>query len=116
MKHKFFTTSPLKFALLSIFTLTLFNVYWFYKNLLVFKKNNPKKGSWFPLIEAIFSPLFSYRCFRDIKKTAQEAGINSKISPSLMAFVYFLFFAIGVSEANENLILINFFKFFFITY
>ncbi len=107
MKHKFFTVSPLKFALLSVLTLTLFNIYWFYKNLSVFKKNNPKKGSRFPVIEAIFSPLFSCRCFKNISQTALELGVNNKAFVTILAFIYFLFFAVGVGNDNPFLTLVR---------
>lgn len=107
MKHKFFTVSPLKFALLSIVTLTIFNIYWFYRNLSAFKKNNPKKASWFPLIEAIFSPLFAYRCFKDINQTALGFGISIKTSAGILAFIYFLFFAVAVGNDNNFLTLVR---------
>lgn len=68
----FFTISPAKLALLSIFTLGLFNIYWFVQNWEVIKKSTNANIS--PFWRGVFSIFFCGEVFRRIINSAWKRG------------------------------------------
>jgi hypothetical protein len=68
----FFAVSLLKLALMSVVTLGLYEVYWFYKNWKCAERNNGEKVN--APIRSVFYPLVSYSLFRRIREHARRAG------------------------------------------
>jgi hypothetical protein len=72
----FFQTSPLKVALLSIATLGIYHLYWFYKQ---WDRRKMYGEDVIPVLRAIFGVLFAYSLFqsvnRDIERNA-EPGVS----------------------------------------
>src|SRR5262245_21832197 len=68
----FFAVSLLKLALMSVVTLGLYEVYWFYKNWKCVERNNGEKVN--APIRSVFYPLVSYSLFRRIREHARRAG------------------------------------------
>jgi len=85
----FFAMSIPKLVVMSIFSLNLYQIYWFYKNWDFI--NDRKKASMRPGLRAIFLLFFCYPLFREIKKTSKELGIKSNLIPSLSAIVFIFF-------------------------
>lgn len=71
----FFVVSPRKFILMFIFTFSLYQVYWFYKNWSNYQKqarlqNSTDSDIW-PVARAIFSVFFIHALFRRVDKHAE---------------------------------------------
>ena len=88
----FFTTSTLKLSLMSICTLGIYELYWFYKNWVLVKERTGQNIM--PFWRAFFAPLWAYSCFRHIKTSAQECEIEESLPIGLLAIIYFLFHAL----------------------
>ena len=85
----FFTVSIPKLVVMSIFTLNLYQLYWFYKNWDLI--DDRKRMSVRPALRAIFSVIFCYSLFKNIKKTAKELGVETNLIASLSAVVFIFF-------------------------
>ena len=70
----FFTTSTTKLVLMSICTLLVYQLYWFYQNWRLIK--NRSRPDIMPFWRAVFSPLWAYKCFEEIRDTANEHGVE----------------------------------------
>ena len=103
----FFTTSTLKFTLMSICTFGIYELYWFYKNWALIKERTGQKIM--PFWRALFSPLWAYSCFKHIKTSAGENNIQESLSIGSLAVVYFILLA--SLRLPEPLWLISFFSF-----
>jgi hypothetical protein len=88
----FFSPTALKFTLLSMTTLGLYQLYWFYRNWIVIKSRSGE--DLMPFWRAFFAPLWAYSCFRHIR---QAAALNSIAGPpniGLLAIGYFILTAL----------------------
>ena len=85
----FFSTSTFKLALMSICTLGLYEVYWFYKNWGLIKERTGQNIM--PFWRAWFAPLWAYSCFKIIKNSANENSVPDPLSIGLLAITYFIF-------------------------
>jgi hypothetical protein len=84
----FFTTSTFKLAVMSICTLGLYELYWFYKNWDFIEERTGQDIS--PLWRAFFAPLWAYSCFKHIKISAKENNVSGPIPIGLLAIVYLI--------------------------
>lgn len=84
----FFTTSTLKLALMSICTLGIYELYWFYKNWLLIKKRTGQNIM--PFWRAFFAPFWAYSCFKNVKESAKEHDVPESLSIGVLAIVYFI--------------------------
>jgi len=75
----FFAVSLLKLAVLSVCTLSLYELYWFYKNWQLIRDR--ERSGIQPALRAIFAVFFCHACFARIRDHGDEQGI----SPSLPA-------------------------------
>ncbi|MBA2710952.1 MAG: hypothetical protein H0U57_10205 [Tatlockia sp.] len=82
-----FTPSTSKLVIMSICTLGLYNIYWFYKNWCVFKKAGKKCN---PFLRSLFAPLFAYSCFYEIRDLQLKNGIRVEIPIFFLAITYFI--------------------------
>ena len=85
----FFPVSLLKLGLLSLATLGLYEVYWFYKNWQCLQRLGKKLNA---PIRAVFYPLTAYWLFKPIEEQARKAGLS--LAGGGLAAVVFLFGAL----------------------
>ncbi len=91
-KHSFFTPSTTKMVVMSICTLTLYEIFWFYKNWVIIK-NQGKKCN--PLLRAFFSSLFAYSCFRHIRQAKVKNKVEIKFP---ILFFFIVYFVLGIAS------------------
>jgi len=82
-----------KFFVMSIATLNLYNVYWFYKHFTWLREHTEVRLS--PALRSIFYPVTSYTLFRRIEGLAAEQGIKPTVPAGTLALVLFLFGILG---------------------
>lgn len=92
----FFTAAPFKLVLLSICSLGLYELYWFYKNWHFYRNRTGKPIK--PLWRAFFSPLWAYASFKTVNEAAVEYGLPQRIHPVILAIAYFMFTTPGLSS------------------
>lgn len=69
----YFPVSPIKLAVLSICTFSLYEIYWFYKNWRLVKER--EHSDIMPFWRAFFSFFFCYSLFQRIGKSAKERSL-----------------------------------------
>lgn len=106
----FFTTSTLKFAVMSICTFGLYELYWFYKNWVQVKARDGTSIS--PFWRAFFAPFWAYSYFKHVKTSANENDVPESLSISLLAAMYFI--AVALSQSPDPYWLIGFLSFAFV--
>ncbi|MFC3653044.1 hypothetical protein ACFONN_15905 [Dyella humi] len=79
----FFAVSPLKLAVMSIFTLGLYELYWFYKNWQCIKVREKENIS--PFWRAVFAYFFCYSLFSEMREWQKENG-KGEMPAGLLAF------------------------------
>lgn len=89
----FFPVGLLKLALMSLVTLGLYEVYWFYKNWQCVQRLNNEKLS--AAIRALFYPVTAYFLFRRIRDhgTTIEGGVP--LQAGLLALAVFILIALS---------------------
>jgi hypothetical protein len=84
----YFPVSQTKLILMSIFTLGLYEIYWFYKNWNHVKIRTRQKIR--PFWRAIFSVFYCYSLFKSIQESADSHRGQQKINPGWLAVGYIL--------------------------
>ena len=84
----FFPVGELKLALMSIVTLGLYEVYWFYKNWKCVQRNSGEKVS--APLRAIFYPVISYPLFKRIRSHAKTSGVEADFPAGALACAVFV--------------------------
>jgi len=79
----FFPVSVTKFVVMSVCTLSLYEIYWFYQNWKRVNLRDAEKVS--PLARAIFAVFFCYQCFTRIRDYPVQSGTPSKLSAGPLA-------------------------------
>jgi hypothetical protein len=87
-KYVFFPVSITKLVLMSIFTLGLYDIYWFYKNWQVIKEREDR--DLMPVWRALFTIFFCYQCFGRIEDGAKAQGITSALPAGFLAAIFIL--------------------------
>jgi hypothetical protein len=77
-----------KLALLSICTLGLYQIYWFWRNWgrVAERTGRPIMPFW----RAVFSPLWSYSLFDEVRDQARSAEVSVVWMPAFLALAFFL--------------------------
>ena len=88
--NMFFTASPLKLVLLSVFTFGYYEFYWFYRNWLLFKAQSGKR-IW-PAWRAVFAPIWAYSMFSKIYAAAAGHGLPVIGTAKILTACYIVFF------------------------
>jgi hypothetical protein len=89
-KHPvFFSVSLPKLAILSTFTLGLYDLYWFYQNWKMEQVRNGKPFGLSPGIRAFFAPLSAYSLFKRVNIQLEKTGVQ-KVQAGILAFGYFV--------------------------
>ena len=78
----FFPVSLTKLLVLSICTLSLYEIYWFYKNWKLVKHH--EQSDILPVARAFFTVLFCYSLFRRVDEESQKLGMRG-VSAGLLA-------------------------------
>jgi hypothetical protein len=79
----FFSVSPVKLVVLSIGTLGIYQIYWFYKQwVLIQKHSEPDIVPWG---RAVFSILWCYSCFDSVRRDEEHLGLEHKLPAPLLA-------------------------------
>lgn len=78
----FFPISTAKLAVLSVCTLGLYQLYWFYRNWEFVRKNEHSRI--LPVCRALFAPLFCYAFFRRVRSEAREESAR-KVPAEILA-------------------------------
>jgi hypothetical protein len=84
----FFTASTLKLTLMSICTLGIYELYWFYKNWVQIKARS--EPNIMPFWRAFFAPIWAYSCFKHFKTTANENDVQESLPIGFLAFAFFM--------------------------
>lgn len=79
----FFAVSISKLLVMSICSLGLYQVYWFYKNWSIIKARG--QLDIFPAPRAIFAVFFCYQCFRHIRDFVPAATVKSSVAAGPLA-------------------------------
>ena len=88
----FFQVGILKLAVMSIVTLGLYQLYWFYKNWKCVERHGEEVNA---PVRAFFYPLTSYWLFRRIRDRAATAGGDPQVEAGAMAIMLAVFTAFG---------------------
>jgi hypothetical protein len=89
----YFPVSLLKLAVMSICTLGVYELYWYYKNWCAIKERNEPEIM--PLGRAFFAPLFCYSLFGKIRATAKSRQVQDSIPAGPLAAGWFIFTILG---------------------
>jgi hypothetical protein len=79
----FFAVSPLKLGLLSVCTLGLYQIYWFYKHWVLIKQRS--EPLIIPWARAFFGILWCYSCFQFIRNDERQLNIEPTLPAGLLA-------------------------------
>ncbi len=99
----YFTASTFKLIVMSVFTLGIYELYWFYKNWILIRQRTGKSLS--PFWRATFAPFWAYALFKDIKTTADENRIENGILPIAHGLAFLVLFCMGIFPKFYALIL-----------
>src|SRR5882762_7904695 len=89
----YFPVSLLKLVVISICTLGVYELYWYYKNWCAIKERNEPEIM--PLGRAFFAPLFCYSLFGKIRATAKSRQVQDSIPAGPLAAGWFIFTILG---------------------
>jgi len=92
-KFEFYAVSPLKFTVLFLSTLGIYQIYWNYKNWRLIKTQHNLK-IW-PVGRSIFSIFFITSLLKRVDSRLVEAKLNHQWRPVLIANVYIIFSVAG---------------------
>ena len=84
----YYSPPTLKLASLSLVTLGLYPLDWFWQNWRAIKRETG--GTQWPWARALFAPLWSFLCFSDLRDIAVSRRRELAFAPGLLAAVYFL--------------------------
>lgn len=79
----YFAVSPLKLVLMSICTMGLYELYWFYKNWVLIKER--ERTGIMPFWRAVFAYFFCYSLFKSVQASAEAVSPHTSISPGPLA-------------------------------
>jgi hypothetical protein len=83
----FFPASVLKLILMSLATLGLYEIYWFYKNWKCLHESFGDNVN--APVRAVFYPLTSYTLFKRIREQAAKAQLDGQLQSGLLALTVF---------------------------
>ena len=89
----FFPVGVFKLMVMGFFTLSLYNVYWFYKNWKCVQQNFNQDVN--APVRAVFYPFIAYPLFRRVRDHARQAGIDARFPPGVLAILLLLVALLG---------------------
>ena len=100
----YFAVSTTKFIVMSVCTLGLYEVFWFYKN---WQRVKEKTGAqMMPFWRAVFAPLWAYVLFDHLRDQLKEWYIASTLVAGAWALLYLAFQVLSQFEAPVGLLAI----------
>jgi len=90
---EYFAIPPKRFALFSILTFGIYEIYWFYKNWQAVKKAEGQNIS--PFWRAIFAVFFCHGLFKKLLESAKAHGYKESYSPGWLATAYIVLLLVG---------------------
>ncbi|GLS83262.1 tetratricopeptide repeat protein [Paraferrimonas haliotis] len=84
---EYYSTSTLKFCVVSLLTLGLFSYYWCYKNWQAIEKT--QRPGILPKLRGVFAPFFSHSLLKTIQRSATNAQVKAAIYPFVGFCIYF---------------------------
>lgn len=98
----YFTVSTARFIVLGILTLSIYGIYWAYKNWKAVEThlnagNTGKKKRVHPILSSIFFPLTSHELFVRVRESTQQLGIDARVPAGATAWTVFFTNIIGLS-------------------
>ena len=95
---RWFLVGTTKLAVMSIATLNLYEIYWFYRHWKAVREHTGEEIK--PFWRAFFAPLFCYSLFHRINDSARASGLSPLKSVSALSAAWILLAALaGLSEA-----------------
>jgi len=82
----YFAVSKAKLIVLSLVTLGLYEIYWFYKNWKLMKRRTGHNIR--PFWRALFAVFFCHSLFKSVQESAISHDCQSSLSPGWLAFLY----------------------------
>ncbi len=89
----YFTASILKLVVMTVCTLGIYELYWFYKNWILIRQRTGRSLS--PLWRATFAPFWGYALFKDIKKVADENEVENNVWPITQGLAFLFLMMMG---------------------
>lgn len=89
----FFALSIKKLIVLTVLTLGIYSIHWFYKNFRYVKKTYNDNS--LPALRAIFSVIFCYSLFLNISIAMENQKMDSRLQAGMLASVYIVCSIIG---------------------
>jgi len=84
----YYSPSTLKIAALSMASMGLYPMYWFWQNWRAIKRETG--GTQWPWARALFSPLWSFLCFSDLRDVAQSRRRQLAFAPAVLGVLFFV--------------------------
>lgn len=85
----YFSVSPLKLFVMSICTLGLYQLYWYYKNWSLIKKR--ENTNILPVLRSLFAIFFCFHLFERIQNSADSISLKKSFNSYLLAAGWILF-------------------------
>ena len=82
----FHCVSTMKLTLLSLATIGLYQIFWFYKNWALVKARSGRNIR--PFWRAVFSPFFCHSFASEVNSVADSAHAEQKLNPEIIAVIY----------------------------
>ena len=79
----YFAVSPLKLVVMSVCTMGIYELYWFYKNWVLIKDR--EKIDIMPFWRSFFAYFFCYSFFKKVQASAVAVSLDKPITPGLLA-------------------------------
>ena len=88
-----FSISPARLALLSVLTIGLYEIYWFYRNWKALKGIDPEVKH--PFWRAVFTVFYCYSLFKKVLGAAKKLNYKGAYNPGPLATTYIILLLIG---------------------
>ncbi|MFH1715230.1 MAG: hypothetical protein ABH857_03430 [Elusimicrobiota bacterium] len=102
----FFPVSKMKLAVMSLCTLGIYDIYWFYKYWVYIKKKTGENIM--PITRAVIAIIFCYQCFAHVSNEVEKHNIKLSKSALYLTIWYVLFLIFGLAPV---LVIIGMLKF-----
>jgi hypothetical protein len=77
-----------KLVVMSLATFSIYPVFWFFRNWLLLRRLRGQQV--WPFWRAVFSPLFAYSLFTQVRDDARSVGVEPRWEAGFLALTYFL--------------------------
>ncbi len=89
-ESNYFSVSTTKLVVMSICSLGLYDLYWFYNNWQHIKKTKEEYSDISPFWRSLFAPLWAYSCLTHIQNECKKQEFHISLYCGFSAVIYFL--------------------------